>query len=551
MRATQSWYCKSLRAPIIGSACLNALLLVLPLISCAHPEDEVVATFRGGSITLAELKRQVALDPQASEAQEGTDNFAAKRQAALENLVLQKVVSTAQCAEEVLEDPLVRARLAWRRLALMNALVGQHLVADEQPPEDIPEPENIDPRFTFRHIFLRLDQPDRAAAKKRSKEVEAALAAGEAFAAVAQRFSDSTNAGSGGLVANVSLSAMEGIAGKTLEHLRLGEPSGVVETRSGLHFFQLLRRFPAKLDRHQQEQRWLLQRQGELRRALLEHLRTEVAIDTTGTVWKVGSSELDAAVAFDLMKLTMQQNPTADTWQSVVDLLLLVEYAQTQALDTSQIEPLISQARQNEILRGCFQRQWQSLLSEISDEQLRSSFQANQAAFAQPGAATVELIFLAQGTDPFATQLKAEKLVAELRQGKLTFADGARRFSTGPGANNGGKLGELQPWQWALLNPALPRLIYTLETQKVSDPVYCPALRMRENPPDLNGGFAIAKVSHRQEASLPQFADAVEEVRSWYARTHYLELQESLRSLMLEQAELVVARLPDAAELSS
>lgn len=96
----------------------------------------------------------------------------------------------------------------------------------------------------------------------------------------------------------------------------------------------------------------------------------------------------------------------------------------------------------------------------VTDEEIQKFYEANKDRYSRDKRVGLSLIVLPESED-------AGKLLQRLELGLETFADAARRLSVGPGADNGGDIGELS---WDDLAPEWRAAIEGLSVGEVSEP---------------------------------------------------------------------------------
>lgn len=96
----------------------------------------------------------------------------------------------------------------------------------------------------------------------------------------------------------------------------------------------------------------------------------------------------------------------------------------------------------------------------VTDEEIQKFYEANKDRYSRDKRVGLSLIVLPESED-------AGKLLQRLELGLETFADAARRLSVGPGADNGGDIGELF---WDDLAPEWRAAIEGLSVGEVSEP---------------------------------------------------------------------------------
>jgi len=548
--------------PLLRGSLLALVAAAATVLPCCAPGPEVVAEWSGGAITVGDLDEYMVGMPPAVRARAPEQTHEQWVELNLRRLAVERILEAEALAGQPQSSPELQARRLWQRANALVAALDRQL-ADEVHvrSEEVEEAmtswtrsEPAEPLLSLRNIFVRLDRPDPETARQRASKALAAVAAGEDFAEVARRFSDSASAASGGLVNNARPSDLEAEAAEILAELAEGETSALVETRTGLHIFKLERRLtvdPAGDDRLRERAALQIRtkRARAKREELMERLRQSTEVDVDGWPWRVGGWTVDAEVGVSLLDLAAR-TADPDPQQRAVDHLLLADEARRRGLETEDLEARLEASRRAELIQRAYIKHWQALLEAIPHSELSSIYDAQPTRFATPKTASVQLIFVPQGRDAFATQTRLDHEVQRLRSGAVDFADLARAISEGPEAEHGGELGSLAPQEWARLNPALHPVISALDLGEVSDPVYLTDRILAADPRTLRGGFAVVRVTDHTFGVRRSFEDAVDEVRAHYVQQHRQELENELAAEILEQAVFATRRIPTPDELS-
>ena len=528
--------------------------------SCSRP-PEVLATLGEETLTVDDFDAYLlALPAAARQVPPGSDP-AAWMEDQLRGLALEKVLEDEGEMASPKASPEAAARRLWQRssalvAALARELAGEAAPGDEEVAamvEDLARQRRGEPQLSFQHIFFRLDRAETPRAEERLREKARAVAAearaGADFPALVREHSESADAAGGGLVVNTRPSDLEEASAQALAALEEDEISGVVETRTGLHIFRLVRRLtPEPPSARQLEtgarQSLQSQRALELRAGLLQELRERVEIDAETPPWRIGSWTLDGPI----LEVLLPADAGEEHRERLREHFLLAEEALRRGLETPELAAAQNRQSRRRLLDAAFDRHRRAFVGEIGEDRLRPFYEAQPSLFGEPARTRLEIIFLPQGRDSFATQKRAEALVADLRSG-ASFADLARRISQGPAAENGGDLGLMEAREWARLGPAISAAVPEIEVGEISDPIYCTDRVLTRDPRLLRGGFAILRVAERIAERPRSFEDAIDDVRRAYASDRREELDRELGNRILEAADFEVLRLPTPDEL--
>ncbi len=541
---------------------LSLPVALLCLAACGGPGPDVLAGYRGGQITVGDLDAFIRALPERQRVAPEQTSREAWLEEQLHRAALQRILADSEIARQRLADPGAEAWRRWQIAQRLAAAVTQELARDAAPDEravaewlDAPAAAaDTVPRSSFRHIFFRLDRAagdvEREAIRERAGAVARRARAGEDFAELARRHSQSNDAASGGLAANQRPGDLEETVRRAVEALDEGEVSELVETRTGLHVFRLERRIyprPASREQREQRARGLAVREAvaAARAALLAEVRERVEPWTDAFPWRVGSFELSEAELGQILPATAGEGQRE--W--VVEQLLLAEEGRRRGLLTPALEAEVASSFRHQAIQAAYQDRRAQQLAALSVERFRAVYEAQPSGFATKELAHLDLIFVRQSRDAFAVQRRLEDHVAELRAGG-DFAELARRISEGPGAAEGGDLGLLPPSEWARLNPAIYGTVVAMEAGEISDPAYLTDRVMTRDPRTLVGGFAVLRVREKRPPRERGFEEAVDDVRAAWVRQNAAALDQELRESVLAEAGFRVVRLPDPAELA-
>ena len=533
----------------------------LTLAACADRRADVLAIYRGGDLALADLDAYVRSLPEPQRVAPADLSRAAWLDELLRGLALERLLATSETVQKSLASAATRTRRRWAIAGQLAAAVTLDLASTEAPDAsevaELPGEEaavSPPPLYDFRHVFLRLDRAEDEAGRQAVRRLAASIARraqqGEDFAALAREHSQSSTAAGGGLVQGQRLALLDESVRRALEPLAEGEVSPVVESRTGLHVLRLERRLaPRPEGRQRQRQRALFaaaqERRLAARDALLGELRQRFEVATDSFPWRVGSFEVTAA---EVEAVAGRGNAEGRSRELAVEQLLLAEEGRRRGLLTPELEAEVDlQLRRQAIQEGYLQRR-AAYVAAIPAERLRSLYDARPAAYATPETAHLDLIFVPQGNDAFATQRRLEDHVERLRAGE-SFAELARRISSGPAAADGGDLGWLPPSEWVRLGPEIYTAVAAMEPGEISAPVYQTDRILSADHRTLRGGFAVLRLRARKPAAARAFEEVVEDLRAVYARQHAAEIDREVRQEILAEAGFEIVRHPTPDEL--
>ena len=139
----------------------------------------------------------------------------------------------------------------------------------------------------------------------------------------------------------------------------------------------------------------------------------------------------------------------------------------------------------------------------IREEDLKKYYEEHIDEFTSGGKVHLALIFLKQTAigdknEARALHEKAQEIMTMIKSGK-DFGDLARKYSSGPGAREGGDLGQFKPSE---LNPEMAELIKGLSSGEVAEPIVKP------------DGIRIIKVVERDRGGVKSFEQVRNAIQS-------------------------------------
>lgn len=265
--------------------CALCLVLVGSGTICADPQptaaaagDRIVATYRDGAVTIADLE--------IARRQRGAGATRTPDRQLVEDLVVLRALDARFAARELASSPeyatqreALRKRLATaafkadlrRRAAPSEAEVAREVARDHDPT---PTAE----RWRISNLFKRFpegaDDRARADLRRRMTTLRERLLAGADFAELARTESDSTTAPRGGDVGFVSLDQLEPAVARAVAGLHEGALSDVIETEDGLSLVRCADHIPARNEDQAERRR---RAEGRLLRRAMDELEAAVA----------------------------------------------------------------------------------------------------------------------------------------------------------------------------------------------------------------------------------------------------------------------------------
>lgn len=139
----------------------------------------------------------------------------------------------------------------------------------------------------------------------------------------------------------------------------------------------------------------------------------------------------------------------------------------------------------------------------ISEEQIAAYYESNKKNYEKPGMVHIASIFLVPDTADSQSQLDEQKkkgvnIIERLKKGEK-FEDLAKEFSNGPGANDGGDLGNIP---LADVDPKILDVINSLKEGEISNPV------------DMGNRIQIVKLIKKVDTGYAPLEELKEEIHN-------------------------------------
>lgn len=222
-------------------------------------------------------------------------------------------------------------------------------------------------------------------------------------------------------------------------------------------------------------------------------------------------SEADIAREMQFHRAMRPEQSRADAARAlVVRELLRLEIEQLGL--ANEVQPVGGESAEEAQIRVLLEREIDARLPD--EEDCRRYFEQNIERFRSPDRMRVRHILLGAAADDINGRFKArsegERLIAELKENPLLFADFALRFSDCPSKTDGGDLGWLQRGQ---TTPEFDRQLFRLRAGLTAFPV------------ESRWGYHVVCVDEAQTGQ-PQVFEQVQQQLS-----DYLELQSRQRDL--------------------
>ena len=438
-----------------------AVALGLTLASCARPDPSVLATFDGGQIRRGDLEARILELPESHRAPaKGQDTEAWLAGLARELAFERLLAAEARRAGAETDPEFVKERTALRKRLLASLYVKEHL-PETTPPgepelrayfEQHPDAFRRRARREVYTIFKRAAQgADRRPLRREMDALRARVLAGEPFAELATRHSDSETRHRNGLMGWVHAGSLGPDLERVIFSLDERAPSPVLSTREGLHLFWVSVSEPeVRLEfaeaRVLAARMLLRERQDAALRALLdphreadsfvptpEELSTLLASgDGRTLILRVGEERL---YLDELTRLVMeagggQQRPAFEVAQEVVKERYRRELASRLALAGGQDRSPAFIRREGALVERAlaeFQLRRQ-LRAAIDEPALKRYFEDNRQRYAAPLLVRTEVLSVPLSAAASRHMAELERARPELDAGRATLQGLATRL---------------------------------------------------------------------------------------------------------------------------
>lgn len=538
------------RIPMLG-------MLMLAMLCCKSQPDQakVLASFEDQTLTLQDLETFLMNHAEENRwAPPGKDHDQWLEEK-LRRLALEKLLLASDGMKQQQADPQIQASQKLYRIQQLQHLLMKELMKEAQPSEADIQTKlgqmqfamSPEPVLDFQHIFFRLDRGDAATIRETAREVHAQAVSGSDFPSLARKYSHSANASEGGMIRNVNPSNLDPKTQEVLAALEEGTISPIIESRTGLHIFRLIRRVEKKPPNESQRKKNATdalrrERIPALQTKLLADLQQRIPVNTEQEPWQIGEFQVD-----ETMRKAFSQGANQHTDQvkaSLVNLFLFAQEAIDRQLATPEFEKTMKRAMDLGMMQSLLTKGYEDLETLLPKDRIKPFYDAQPSLFAQPEKRAIQLIFIKQGPDSFSTQKRLEKLVNELRNG-ADFDETAKKLSVGPNAEKGGHLGLMTHQEFAQLGPQIEKDLPKLKLGEISDPIYCTDRILSQNRLLLRGGFAIIKITDIQPEKTRNFEEVVDLVRNAYVSQHRRELDAEITDGLLKDADFKILHLPE------
>ncbi len=530
-------------AAVVGLVVVVALGLAQ---GCARGSD-VIATYKGGTITSEDLERRILSDPKTRRGPpRGTDRGTWEEQI-VRRLVLEKVL-VPQDRLVAREGSLVRPGL-WRTV-VVNALLEReglrHVVVPDDSVRayydrhwaDFYVPEGV----VFEHVFLPMDIAGGEATARATAESVLALAKGGVeFGSLVQRYSRSESRAWGGRVGPLRRGELPGEIERILFALGPGEVGGPLRTTEGYHVFKVVERPPDRLAPFEEVaatiRQHLIDRELDaMKREYLAGLADEIPVrqfpdsfagaHESATVVEVGEERVSKG---ELVAWLARFGKAGAGFEEARDLLepwivdaRLFHRAKARGLTE---DPVVVERFRSVRAGAIVDSVVASMVAHtrVPEATLRRHFEEHRVRFLSPKTWTVREIVVPFGEDRLAAWKRARSLADEAAKG-ADFALLARSHSVAPSAADGGFLGPLRLWDTGRKGPEFQKLVLSLREGEIGGPVR------------TDRGYLLVKVEGIEEPRERPFEEVVDEVRADYLSSREDSLTRAVTGKILRDA---------------
>lgn len=413
------------------------------LVACSPPKD-VLATWRGGEIRVADLDAFV-LGVGQTQPPADADRVAWLREQ-LHDLFARRVLVTPEALAEVEEDPDFQD--AWelqRRQILRRERMRRHnarfdVTLDDVRAELEARRERLDQpeRRVFHHLF-RAYPPEAGAAAREAVCAETAalrerVLGGASFEGLVREHSQSANAALGGEVGPVARSALRGEVAATVFALAPGEVSPVVATAAGCQIFLVRQVLPATRPTLEQIQERLAVELAERRRlAWRQELVAEAARElgaelppwllSAGPLPQLAADEVvftfgdERVLARDVAARAAPGTPPRVAVLTLVEEILLAA-ALERELSPAELDALLAAPRAEAAAAAVRRRRLLERQQALPEEPLRRHYEANLESYrSEPQLELTLWSWPLSGGDPVAAAARPARFAATLAGG--------------------------------------------------------------------------------------------------------------------------------------
>jgi parvulin-like peptidyl-prolyl isomerase len=511
---------------------------------------DVLATSRLGEIRKADLDAYVLSQPEGRRGPGPDQDARAWRRTLIEEMLAWRALEAEGVSKRLLEDKQVAATLSQQVDDLLVATVRERRVAAQPALTDAeirkyydshPKEVGHSGQIRLRHIFRRVDRDapreTREKARREMEELLREIRNGASFEELARTRSDSETGPQGGLIGRMNHGDLGASVERIVWKLGEGQVSDVVGTPVGFHIFRVDNKiapyqmdFAEALPRLRKRlgieagERTLKDQVGELVKSSGAVYQPELVADADpeAVLFSFGSEKLTRA-GWDAVLArwsfpAQRAAPMRDLLDSYVgDRLRLWEARRLRLEQDPAVATRIADMRRDMTIRLAQQERLKEALRQ-KEKTLAAFYQANEARFMTPKLHHLRLITLAfpeTGVD-YAVFERLKALASEIRAGKVSFEDQARKISTDASAARGGDLGFVRIdalGEWA--GPRAFAKVEKVAVGEVTEPILVERYDRRKLTYERES-YMLLRVEAVQEPQPRPYAEARDAVAEEY-----------------------------------
>lgn len=559
---------------VISLMCFAILKVIVN--SASEPTDTskiIIATYRGGVVTQKDLDGKINSLPiwERIIAQEEKEPIEWKKELVKE-IVRDRLLTVEAQKENILRSPIFKRKLEKeKKQALLNALYRQEVIDKatvtetelRQYYQDHIDEYSTPEQFSIRHIFVdtsrkRTTETEKIEAHKKIMEALEELKAGEPFAKVAKKYSESEPPEQRGEPTKMF---KKGEILKEIEEAALSLSPGqytssIITTKHGYNIVYLEKYIPTQIRFFEEVKPQIQAKLVQEKRAQLANNFKEEAIKKAKikknyqllekenvpdsavllevNKWKYtfGDFKLDATLPELRNRLSTLEEKKAFL-DNLAENEVLVQVAEQFGLETAaSVQESIAKFKERELPRQMLELKINKRL-KITEEELLDYYNKNTAWFIAPKEILARNIMIRAKIDPKASPrdqrlamqaaLDTCKMILEKIKAGADFAEMARLYSDDPNAAKGGYIG------WVHMGPMGRRFdmaAFKLGKGEVSEPV------------EMRDGYMLIKVEDIRESRQLTFSEAKDKVKEAVKAIKTRELAKTITEEMVTKANL-------------
>lgn len=411
------------------------------LLGCGSggPAPDVLATFNGGAVRVAEVDQLLLTLPSAQRQPQDGQDLTTWLEGKVELLFERAAVATPEALRALEGDAEFTAMWTKRTQNLAAAVYLRHhnerfdVTVEEARQHFMEQPERFGQaeRRSFRNLLLAASSPaELDAACKRAEELRTRAVAGESFEELIRQFSQSSNAASGGLVGVMRRDQLRGEIGDLLFTLEPGTLSPVVKNRAGCQLFRVEQIVPATAPTFEMVREKIISELAEERRREIFHRLLTAEAELRGAplpAWLGAGPPPDLpldSVLFELggerliaREVLAQQAPAAELGERVRSRIAEILFAFAARRDfPAEVEAAAGAERATAAADFLRRRAILRFIGERPEGELRRFYEERKASYvSEPRLELAVYSWPIEPGDPLDSLTRPEAFVAALR----------------------------------------------------------------------------------------------------------------------------------------